>query len=112
MKFTRHLAITALSCCIYLSSTAQTLPHTLLWRISGRNGHKTAYLYGTMHLTDKRLFDLGDSLYEAIRHAEGFATEVDMQSLSALIIGEVEKEIYNKKNLKDILTEKEYKTYG
>ena len=42
------------------------LSNTLLWRISGNGLTRPSYLFGTMHLTDKRIFYFGDSLYKAL----------------------------------------------
>lgn len=64
------------SCIVYSQTTK--LSNTLLWRISGNGLSKPSYLYGTMHLTDKRVFQLGDSLYSGIEHVDGFAGELDM----------------------------------
>ena len=123
MKISRYGLSIALSVC-FLSLGAQPpdpppasvrpgqpLANTLLWRISGKN-HQPSYLYGTMHLTDERVFNLGDSLYAAIKASEGFAMELDPNSLSSFVIEEVQKEIYNSKNIKELLSDKEYKTYG
>ncbi|RYY54402.1 MAG: TraB/GumN family protein [Chitinophagaceae bacterium] len=57
------------------------LPKTLLWRISGNGLTKDSYLFGSMHLQDKRIFQFSDSLYAYLEKAEGFALEVDMESL-------------------------------
>ncbi|HZH63250.1 MAG TPA: TraB/GumN family protein [Flavisolibacter sp.] len=54
-------------------------PATLLWRISGEGLNNPSYLYGTMHLQDKRLFQFGDSLYYAMEHTEGLAVEIDFK---------------------------------
>lgn len=64
-----------------LAAFSQQTPRTLLWRISGKSLQKPSYLYGTMHLQDKRLFQFGDSLYSAIAQTEGLATELDFRSL-------------------------------
>jgi uncharacterized protein YbaP (TraB family) len=80
------LFISSLVACVALYSQASKLPNTLLWRISGNNLTKPSYLYGTMHLTDKRVFLLGDSLYKAIEQTEGFAAELDMNSLGMQMI--------------------------
>lgn len=61
------------------AQSGQPLPKTLLWRISGNGLSKNSFLYGTMHLQDKRLFNFGDSLYHYLEQAEGYALEVDMQ---------------------------------
>ncbi|RYZ24331.1 MAG: TraB/GumN family protein [Chitinophagaceae bacterium] len=52
-------------------------PSTLLWRISGKGLAQPSYLYGTMHVTDKRLFRFQDSLYAALDATRGFAMEID-----------------------------------
>ena len=56
-------------------------PNTLLWRISGNGLSKPSYLYGTMHLQDKRLFNFSDSTYAAIEKTEGLALEVNFNEL-------------------------------
>lgn len=87
-------------------------PHTLLWRISGKEGHKTSYLYGTIHLTDERVFRLGDSLYEAIRHSDGLAIEIDPGAMVAYMMDEIKKELIGSKSVRDLLPENEYKRYA
>ncbi len=67
-------------------------PSTLLWRISGNGLSKPSYLYGTIHLTDKRLFYFGDSLYKAIEQTEGFAIEINPDELSTQLIQSFTKE--------------------
>jgi uncharacterized protein YbaP (TraB family) len=62
------------------------LSKTLLWRISGNSLTKPSYLYGTMHLQDKRLFQFGDSVYNALEKTEGFAMELDVNELMDSII--------------------------
>ena len=54
-----------------------TSSKTLLWRISGSGLQKPSYLYGTMHLKDRRLFFFGDSVYKSLEASEGFAMEID-----------------------------------
>lgn len=63
--------------------------NTLLWRISGNGLSRPSYLFGTMHLTDKKVFFLGDSLYRAIEQCEGFAAELDMNRLGMQMINHV-----------------------
>lgn len=63
---------------IFQSSVAQKITSkTLLWRISGNGLQKPSYLYGTMHLKDRRLFFFGDSVYKNIQSSDGFAMEID-----------------------------------
>jgi uncharacterized protein YbaP (TraB family) len=91
---------------------AQKLPSTLLWRISGNNLQKPCYLYGTMHLTDERLFNIGDSVYKAIENSEGFATEIDPQEFTPFMIDETKKSILKSVRLKDKMSRAEFNRYG
>lgn len=42
----------------------------LLWEISGNGLEKPSYLYGTMHVSSKLAFNLGDSFFIAIQNAD------------------------------------------
>ena len=64
------------------------LTNTLLWRITGNGLSKPSYLYGTMHLTDKRIFQLGDSVYKALEQTDGFAAELDMNRLGTQMMNQ------------------------
>jgi len=75
-----------------LSVVKNKYPSTLLWRISGNGLSKPSYLYGTIHLADKRLFYFGDSLYNAIEQTEGFAIEINPDELSTQLIQSFTKE--------------------
>ncbi len=54
---------------------------TLLWRITGKGMQQPSYLFGTMHLKDRRLFFFGDSVYKNITAATGFAMELDPEAM-------------------------------
>lgn len=88
----RSLFFVICSICCLQAITAQKptkvkkYPATFLWRISGKGMTKPSYLYGTIHLTDKRLFYFGDSLYKAIEQTEGFAIEINPDDMSAMLI--------------------------
>ena len=66
---------------------AQVMPRTnlkkypsLLWEISGNGLKKPSYLFGTMHVSDKLAFHLGDSFYTAIKSADVVALETNPES--------------------------------
>jgi len=67
--------------------------NTVLWRISGKNLSKPSYLYGTVHLKDKRIFLANDSLSDYIKSCNMFASELHPDSLNALF--------FNTSNRKD-----------
>lgn len=55
--------------------------NSLLWEITGKPGHKTGYLFGTIHLKDSRVFNFYDSLIPKISACEQFAIEIDPELL-------------------------------
>lgn len=68
------------------AQTMQPLPKTMLWRISGKGMKQPSYLFGTIHLRDKRVFNFSDSLYAAIEKTDGFAIEINPDEMSAELI--------------------------
>lgn len=81
-----------LSILFSLNAKAQTgpsFPRTFLWRISGNGLAHNSFLYGTMHMQDKRLFYFGDSLYHYLEQADGYAMEIDMQEFVDSMIQKV-----------------------
>jgi uncharacterized protein len=53
--------------------------NALLWEISGKGLKDTSYLFGTIHIRDKRVFDLGDSTYYAITKTKALYGELNLQ---------------------------------
>lgn len=53
---------------------------SLLWEITGNGLKKPSYLFGTMHVSDKLAFHLGDTFYNAIKSAEVVALETNPES--------------------------------
>lgn len=54
---------------------AQKNYQSLLWQISGKGLRKPSYLYGTMHVSDKIAFNLGDSFFTGIKSVDHVALE-------------------------------------
>src|SRR6185503_5152216 len=50
---------------------------SLLWEITGNDLQKPSYLFGTMHISDKLVFHLGDPFYNAIKSADVVALETN-----------------------------------
>ncbi|MBL7770939.1 MAG: TraB/GumN family protein [Flavipsychrobacter sp.] len=87
---------------------------SLLWRISHPKMQRASFLYGTMHLQDKRLFHFTDSVYESIRSVEGFAGELDMNDMNELITSWIKNEetaIEEQVLLKDHISAAQKKRY-
>jgi uncharacterized protein YbaP (TraB family) len=122
MKFIRPIAVFCCFCFCLFSVNAQTntpISNTMLWRISGKDMKQPSYLFGTMHLRDKRVFNFTDSLYAAIEKTDGFAIEINPDEMAAELIksfitkdtsgyvkDELDKETYKK------ISKKLEKKYG
>jgi uncharacterized protein YbaP (TraB family) len=50
---------------------------SLLWEISGNGLTKPSYLFGTMHVSNKMVFHLSDSFYNAIKNTDAVALELN-----------------------------------
>jgi uncharacterized protein YbaP (TraB family) len=80
-KFAFLLFILGFSCQLLAQNTpADKKNYSLLWEISGNGLAKSSYLFGTMHLRDKRVFEFSDSLLLKLEACEAFASEVRMDS--------------------------------
>lgn len=55
--------------------------YNLLWRISGKGLSKPSYLFGTMHVKDKRAFAFSDSVILAMQNCRTFALETHPDSI-------------------------------
>jgi uncharacterized protein YbaP (TraB family) len=74
MKKYTLLFITLSIVCFSLS--AQKKYQSLLWEISGNGLDKPSYLYGTMHVSSKLAFHLGDSFFMALKNVDMVALEI------------------------------------
>lgn len=71
------------ACLLFLSFSAstQTKQKGLLWQITGNGLKKPSYVYGTMHVSQKIAFHLGDSFYIALSKCDVVALEQDLDSV-------------------------------
>lgn len=113
MKYFKSKAIILLWILIILldqntNQAQSSIPdHTLLWRISG-NGLKTnSYLFGTIHIKDKRVFNLNDSIVYAIQSCDVFAGELNMDSINTDLLKSLSTTNYKRVTLREILDDKE-----
>jgi uncharacterized protein YbaP (TraB family) len=51
--------------------------NTLLWRIDGKMNENPSYLFGTLHLPQRKFIEYTDSVYAAIQATKAFYTEID-----------------------------------
>ena len=110
MKFTLPLiALFAISFLPQQTTAQQNSPKTLLWRISGNGMAQPSYLYGTMHLKDRRLFFFGDSVYKSIEASQGFAMELDPAEMMDSVFSKI-GEADTTTLLRKLLDEKKFKS--
>ncbi|WP_293307838.1 TraB/GumN family protein [Pedobacter sp. UBA5917] len=55
--------------------------YNLLWEISGKGMAKPSYIFGSMHVKDRRAFNFSDSVIKAIQASTGFVLEIHPDSL-------------------------------
>lgn len=82
--------------------SSQEKYQSLLWKIEGNGLSKPSYLYGTMHVSSKIAFNLGDEFFEALSSADAVALETNPEVWLDFYRGEdlmeASKRVYNQRN--------------
>ncbi|MFH2142462.1 MAG: TraB/GumN family protein [Bacteroidota bacterium] len=79
---------------------------SLLWEITGK-GIQKSYLYGTIHIQDKRVFQYDKIVEEKLMECDAYAMELLIDEIKK---EDIEKSMYMKnKTLKDLLSTEDYK---
>jgi uncharacterized protein len=60
-------------------SQAKTARKLLLWKVTGKGTKKASYLFGTMHVPDKRVLDLPAEVDQAIKDADALYCELALE---------------------------------
>jgi len=63
-----------------MNFSAQGQYQSLLWKVSGNGLRKPSYLYGTMHISGKLAFQLGDPFYDCMQSADVVALELEPEA--------------------------------
>ena len=82
------------------SYAQQPSKYSLLWEISGNGLKKPSYLFGSMHLKDKRIFNFSDSVMKAIDASSAFVMEVHPDSVNKSYFDESKDKIAKRDVLK------------
>ena len=93
------------------SNAPTVAENSLLWRISGKGLPTTSYLYGTIHMIDKKDFFLTDSTRSAIDRAKLVTFEInmeDMMNLSAQMGLMMKSFMSGGQSLSDLLSKEDY----
>ncbi len=80
---------------------------SLLWKISG-NGLKTpSYLYGTIHIQDKKVFAFDTTVTNAFNSCDAFAMEILMTKIKPETLKKAT--LMKKGSLKELMNDQDYK---
>jgi len=63
-----------------MSLSVKAQYQSLMWKVSGKNSREPSYLYGTMHISSKLAFQLGDPFYNAIQSSDVVALELEPEA--------------------------------
>lgn len=108
----KNLVLAIILSAFSVSVKAQQKPHySLLWKISGKGMGKPSYLFGTMHVKDKRVFGFSDSVMLAIQNCPSFALEIHPDT----VIKQMFEDIGNKDtsgSLRKLLSKDDYEKFS
>ncbi len=97
---------------IPLTAVSQNIPkdkenYSLLWKIEGKDIIKPSYLFGTMHVRDKRVFEFSDSVLVKFLETDILALEVNFDSVKQKMLAKEFKNIETNLYMKEIYSEEE-----
>ena len=79
---------------------------SLLWKIYGKGLRDTSYLYGTIHIQDKRVFQFDSIVYDKMNAVEAYAMELNPEKID---MEAMKKQMLMKKHtLKELLPDSDY----
>ncbi len=91
---------------LFLGFTVQA--QSLLWKVSGKNIKSPSYLYGSIHIQDKRVFAFDQTVWDAFLSTEAFAMEILIDEVTPQ---EIKDAMFMKNNtIEEFLTPEQYKT--
>lgn len=100
MKKISFVLITFLVC---FSAYSQSL----LWKVSGKNIKNPSYVYGTIHIQDKRVFSFDETVLKAIESSQAFAMEILMDEIPHKEM--VEAMLMKNTSLDKLMSKEDYK---
>jgi uncharacterized protein len=83
-------------------------PHTLLWKISGKEMKKASYLFGTMHVLCADDAVLSENLKAAIAHCDEVVFEIDLSDMNGMLGAMKYMRMNDSKKLSDLLDASDY----
>ncbi|MES2266303.1 MAG: TraB/GumN family protein [Bacteroidota bacterium] len=108
----KNLVLAIILCATSVGALAQQKPgYSLLWKISGKGLTKPSYIFGTMHVKDKRVFGFSDSVMLAIQSCPAFALEIHPDT----VIKQMFEDLGNKDtkgSLRKLLSNEDYDKFA
>jgi len=86
---------------------APVFSQSLLWKVSGKKLKSPSYIYGTIHIQDKRVFSFDNVVSDAFESCDAFAMEILMDELDQQEI--MSAMLMEDNSLDKLLTKDEYK---
>jgi uncharacterized protein YbaP (TraB family) len=105
-KSTQQAAVT------YTPSQIVPTEKSVFWKISGNGLKKPSYLYGTIHIIPKSVYEMPNAVREALDNAKRVTFEIDMKELTNIgtQLGLMTKAFMpGNKTIKDLLSAEDYK---
>ncbi|MFN0032258.1 MAG: TraB/GumN family protein [Flavobacteriales bacterium] len=90
----RVITTLALFLCLVQQAFAQKKYQSLMWEIKAPGSDKPSYLYGTMHVSGKMVFHLGDQFYRAIEAVDVVALELEPEAWLQAIFDDKDGRFY------------------
>jgi uncharacterized protein YbaP (TraB family) len=94
-------------CLVFNGFSQQTQGYSLLWKITGNGLTKPSYLFGTMHVQDKRVFNFSDSVMLSLQSCRRFAMEVHPDTLISVMFASLQNND-TLRNLDKLLSKQQY----
>jgi len=85
--------------------TFQLNGQALLWEISGNGLSEKSYLFGSIHIQDKRVFQLNAEVWNRFEKSTNFALECDIESINQ---DEIAGQMMMPKSYSELLSEEDY----
>ncbi len=89
--------------------TQEQKPNSLLWKVYGKDVKDTSYLFGTIHIIDKKNFVLKDKVKRCFKKSEALVTEVSLDIPDSSKRSMATMAMYpQRKTVKDYLSAEDY----
>jgi uncharacterized protein YbaP (TraB family) len=86
--------------CTSFAGVAQKKYQSLMWEITGNGLEKPSYIYGTMHISGKMVFHLGEPFYEAMKNVDVLALELEPEAWLQAIFDDTHNQMWQSSEMR------------